>query len=331
MIDSFQHGGDIHAFAKKIGCNPSEVLDLSSNINFIKPEVTPDFTIDSYPNYDDLYHSLATHFKVKTTQMELFNGGSSAIFSLFRHLENSTCVIYAPAYLEYKKAATLFGKRLIMIDRLQDFHTNIPQNALVIFVNPSTPDGKLYNMEPLLKAWQAKNATIMIDESFLEFTDAPSLSHFINSYDKLYILKSLTKFHACAGVRAGIILSQEANITSLKAKEPLWKISAYDSAYIQAVLKDTAFAQHAKKENTKAKCFLKEILKDFELYESDANFFLVKLKGITAQEFQEKLLPHAIMIRECSNFDFLDDSHLRIAVKDIKDLHKFKIALESFF
>ncbi len=322
----FQHGGDILSFAKKVGCKPSEVLDLSSNINFISPNVSLDFTIDSYPNYDALYRSLANHFQVKPTQMELFNGGSSAIFSLFAHLQNDTCVIYAPAYLEYKKATTLFEKKLIMIDRLQDFHTDIPENALVVFVNPSTPDGKLYDMKPLLDAWRAKNATIMIDESFLEFTDAPSVSHLLESYEKLYILKSLTKFHACAGVRVGIILSQEKNIQALKQKEPLWKISAHDSAYIQAALKDRSFAKRAKEENKKAKAYLLEILKEFEIIKGEANFVLVKLKE-PASTLQERLAKHAIMIRECENFDFLDARYARIAVKSIEDLKRLKKAL----
>ena len=326
-MQTYQHGGDIKAFAKKVGCAESEVIDLSSNINFVHPNVTLDFDIRSYPNYETLYESLATHFKVQSSELELFNGGSSAIFSLFRELKNETCVLYSPAYLEYKKAALLCKKELIMIDRFSNLYADIPQNSLVIFVNPSTPDGKLYDMKKLFRLWREKNCTIMIDESFIEFTDASSMSKYIYDYDKLYILKSLTKFYACAGVRMGIVLSNKTNILALKEKEPLWKISSHDSAYIQAVLKDKTFIKYAKEENQKAKHFLKEILKEYEIYDSDANFFLLKLEGITAQELQEKLAPFAIMIRDCSNFDFLDERFVRIAVKSIDDLKKLQEAL----
>ncbi len=35
------------------------------------------------------------------------------------------------------------------------------------------------------------------------------------------------------------------------------------------------------------------------------------------------------MVRSCENFDFLDDSYVRIAVKSQKDIEAFKNALES--
>ena len=35
----FQHGGNIVAFAKTCGCQPDEVIDLSSNINFVAPYI----------------------------------------------------------------------------------------------------------------------------------------------------------------------------------------------------------------------------------------------------------------------------------------------------
>ncbi len=329
MMNTFSHGGDIHTFAKTHGFAPEQLLDLSSNINFIAPQVSLDFDSRAYPNYEALFSTLATHFHISPQQLEIFNGASSAIFSFFRAIPQDTCVIYAPAYLEYKKAAMLYEKNIIMIDRFDDIYAPIPKNSLVIFVNPSTPDGKYHNMEKLMTMWMEQECTILIDESFLAFCDKPSQAIMIEQYPKLYILTSLTKFYACAGVRMGIIISNETNIQTLKAQEPLWKISAHDSAYIQAVLKDSTFEKIAKEENQKAKTFLKEILKDFEVYASDVNFFLIRLEDMTAYELQKKLTPHAIMIRDCSNFDFLDGHHIRIAVKATEDLKRLKDALDT--
>ena len=52
-----------------------------------------------------------------------------------------------------------------------------------------------------------------------------------------------------------------------------------------------------------------------EVLESSANYVLVKLKNLSAKEFQEKLRPYKIMVRDCSNFDYLDSRFVRIAVK----------------
>jgi len=119
-MTTFEHGGDVTAFAKACGCDISEVIDLSSNINFVKPHVNIDFNaldIAPYPNYETLYESIASHYGVNIEEIELFNGGSSAIFSLFRLLKGNhkglplRCTIYSPAYLEYKKAAGFLGMR----------------------------------------------------------------------------------------------------------------------------------------------------------------------------------------------------------------------------
>ncbi len=330
----YGHGGDVNAFAAHCGCNVCEVVDLSSNINFITPSV--DFStvpLNSYPNYKELTQTLADYYNIHPDELELFNGGSSAIFSLMHFFDHPTCTLYSPAYLEYKKAALLHGKKVDLINRVDDSAQKVENDSLVIFVNPSTPDGKYYDLDILMQEWMAKNCTILIDESFLEFCGGESVSRYLQTYNKLYVLKSQTKFYGCAGVRVGIVLSSAENIRALKEKEPLWKISALDGHFLITALRDKSFRAQSRELNAEAKTYLKTILDNspfFEkVFESDANFFLVRLASISAKEFQEKLIPHKIMVRDCSNFDFLDERYVRIAVKDIEVLMRFEEALCS--
>lgn len=320
-MNHFKHGGNCEEFAKDIGCRIDEVIDLSSNINFVAPKIDIDFnslSISSYPSYDTLYSAVASRYGVEEEFVELFNGGSSAIFSLFRFLKLKDCTIYSPAYLEYKKSAIVWGYDIKIIDRFEDINKPV-EKSLVVFVNPSTPDGKYYDIDSLIKEWIAKECTILIDESFLDFTPYKSAISYLKEYDKLYILKSMTKFYGSAGIRIGTLLSQPQNISKLKATEPLWKISQFDSAYIQSALRDKTFNYCSIRENKNSKNKLIEILKKSsliqEIYPSDANFILVKLNNIRAKEFQELLIPYKIMVRDCSNFDGLDSSFVRIAVK----------------
>jgi len=333
---NFKHGGDVKGFAAEVGCNVSEVVDLSSNINFIKPDISIDFnTIDisSYPTYNELYKNIANLYGIQDTQLELFNGASSAIFSLFRFFDTRHCYIYSPAYLEYKKAAVTFDYQVELINRFVDLDTEVLENSLVVFVNPSTPDGSFYDIDALLSTWMEKNCTILIDESFIEFTMQKSCLEYIKKYDKLYILKSLTKFYSCAGVRIGSVVSSAKNIEMIKKYEPMWKISELDMAYVNEVIKDKKFPQISKAINITNKEYLIKILKEFKytnhIFDSNANFVMVQLKTINAQEFQELLKPYKIMIRDCSNFDFLDEEFVRIAVKSTKNLEKLKKAFDS--
>ena len=335
-MKTYEHGGQIEAFAKELGCGIKEVIDLSSNINFVKPHINLDFdalNIASYPTYDELYRVIAKNYGIKKEQMELFNGGSSAIFSLFSHLSLKKCTIYSPAYLEYKKASKLFGYELELINRFNNLKSDVSPNSLVVFVNPSTPDGSFYEIENFLAYWKSQKCTVLIDESFLDFTKEESATRFLEQYDNLYILKSMTKFYSSAGIRVGTLVSNAKNITALHEKQPAWKLSVFDSNYLQEALKDKNFKKIAKAINVKNNILLEQLLNESPLFKkvfpSCANYFLAQLGSLNAQSFQEKLKPHKIMVRNCKNFDFLDDSYVRIAVKSQNDIEAFKKALES--
>ena len=335
-MKTFEHGGQIEKFAFDLGCDVSEIIDLSSNINFVKPQINVDFNsldISSYPTYDKLYEKIASNYGVQCDEIELFNGGSSAIFTLFKHLNLNSCTIYSPAYLEYKKASLNFGYELNTINRFEDINEKVKENSLVIFVNPSTPDGKYYDLEELMQTWIESSCTILIDESFLDFCDKASAIKYLETYDKLYILKSMTKFYSSAGIRVGTIVSTQQNIEKLKEFEPMWKLSQFDSNYLQAALDDKLFKNLSKELNVKNKVELENILKESdlieEIFESSANYLLVKLSILNAKEFQELLKPYKIMLRDCSNFDYLNERFVRIAVKSSSANEIFKKALKE--
>ena len=332
------YGGDIYNFAIKLDCEIAEVLDLSSNINFLTPEIEMnlgEISLKIYPNYEKLIHKISLQYKISKGQIELFNGGRGAIFSLLRTLHLDDCVIYSPASLEYKKAALKFGYKTHLINRFEENgdEREVPQNALVIFANPSTPEGTFYEIENLLRFWKSKNATVLIDESYLDFTNYPSATKFLSQYENLYILKSMTKFYGAAGIRLGIVISQSCNIKYLQEFEPIWKISSFDATYLTLALEDKIFKKVSKTLTIKNNILLDKILNASLLFEkvypSCGNFILAKLKSMSALEFQKVLLPYKIKIGDCSNFDFLDKSYVRIAVKSEEDMKRFEKAIQS--
>ena len=338
-MTEFAHGGDVANFAKKIGSNVEDIIDLSSNINFIKPKIDVDFNslkIDSYPNYEEQICVIAKRYDVSSCNIELFNGASVAIDSLLRELatysNKKVCTIYSPAYLEYKRVALKYGLQIEHINRFDDLDKEPSSGSIVVFVNPSTPDGKFYDIKSLLDLWKSKHCKVIVDESFLDFCNCDSATRYIESFENLYIVKSLTKYYACAGVRVGVVVSNKDAIQKLSSKEPLWKISSFDSTYIISALKDDSFDKRSKLANVASKEYLTKILKSSpivkKIYPSQANFILSKIE-IEANKFQSFLEPYKIMVRDCSNFDFLDSYHIRVAVKDMRDLRVLKKALDG--
>lgn len=48
----------------------------------------------------------------------------------------------------------------------------------------------------------------------------------------------------------------------------------------------------------------------------ECNFILVKLFNISSTSLRDRMIEKNILIRDASNFKFLDDSFIRLAIKD---------------
>ena len=316
-----KHGAGIYKMAKKLECKSSEIIDFSSNINSYNKTVDITITKELLVRYSDSSYSelksiIAKKMQIKKKQISLYNGATSAIFELIKSLQSKEIYLYAPLYGEYEKAAKLSGKNIHKINRFKELYKKPKRNATVVFVNPSTPDGKQYNLKRLFKLWKKQNCTIILDESFLEFQNLKSLRNQINDYKKLYIVQSFTKFYACAGVRIGAIFSNKRNIKELKT--PLWNLSSFDVEYLSKKLQDKKFVKRSKKNHKEMKKELLNILENSKLfskiYESDSNFILTKSKD--AKKIFKHLYKNKILVRICGSFDFLTNDYLRFAVKD---------------
>jgi threonine-phosphate decarboxylase len=321
-----KHGGNIYSFAQRIGCLPEQVLDFSANIN---PEQAVDWrqlsTLNLTPYADPDYVSLKQALKNRypipaNADIEVFNGASAAIFALLRYLQPQDLVLYTPLYGEYAQAGTQLGCKLHNINRFHALSTAVPQNSTVIFVNPSTPDGTYYDLHELFARWQAANCTIIIDESFLDFCSDESVISQLEQYEKLYLIKSLSKFYGCAGIRIGFIAASAENIAELKRYEPAWKLSSFDMLYMQNALANTDFIVKTRSQTVAMRELLHSVLEKSDLfadiYPSAANFLLTKLARIDGYELQRRLEKSRILIRVCDSFEGLTTQHVRFAVKD---------------
>jgi len=321
-----KHGANIYKYAKELGIKPKKIIDFSSNINFIEHqyEIKADTKRYYDPNYTLLKKSIAKRYSVKKKNIALFNGASSAIVTLLQTLPQSDVFLYAPLYGEYQSA--LKAKNITLINRFTNLYALPKKGSIVIFVNPATPDGKYYNLEKLFELWKKQECIVILDESFLEFEGLKSYRDRIKSYQELYIIQSFSKFYGCAGVRIGAIFAKKKHL--VKLPQPMWALSSFDVEFLLKRLCDSAFRKETIQQHKKQKKQLKKILeRHFEVYESDANFFLVKN---SYKKLFQKLLKQGILIRPCGSFDFLDDGYIRFAVKDKKSHKRLQKVLLNY-
>lgn len=313
-----------------------KTIDFSKTIHFVKPNVDfdlNDFELLNSLKYDSFYETIAKFYSIKKNEIELFNSQSSAIFSLLRYLHLEKCYLYSPIYQEYKRAAIAFGYDITFINRFENIEEEIQEDSLVIFANPSYPDGKYYDIANYFAKWTKANATIIIDESFLDFTNEKSAIDYLKCYPKLYIIKSFAHFYGISHLKISAILSNKVSVQKLKQKEPLDKISLVDVHYICEALKDKSFKKIGKALASKNNILLEQLLQKsnfFEkIYPSSTNLILAKLSKLKAIQLQELFIKHKILIQNYTNFDSLDESYLGFCVQNTKDLELLEKILKE--
>lgn len=306
-------------------------LDLYSTTNFLKPTIDIEcnnLMVGNSIDNNNLYKKISKLYNIELCNIELFNDNTQAIYSLLGHFDKTLCYIYSPAPIVYNQIATKYNYTIETINRYVDLKSDIEANTLIIFANPSMPDGSFYDIEELLKIWKNKNCTILIDETFLDFTSFKSAKEFINEYNNLYILKSFEKFYAKFNISLVSIISNSKNINKLQEENPPLKISNLDNIYIQHMLKDKSFAKVSRTVNITNKEYLYRILENSKyiskVFPSSTNYVLVQLKNINFTRFQKILSSKDIIVKDCSSFDFLDDSFARISVRREKELKILK-------
>jgi len=308
------------------------VIDFSKNVNFLSPTIEVDFNHINSINHKDLLILLEKTYKINKDNIELFNGYSSAIYSLLKFLRLKFCFIYSPCDLEYKKAAENLLYDVRLINRFENLFLPIKDNSLVVFANPSYLDGKYYDLKELFQYWISKNATILIDESLLDFCSESSQINYLDTYEKIYILKDFSKYFSNENLNLATIFSSKKSIEKLRKFEPSSKISSYDTNYLKQSLEDKKFKIISNSINTNNKIELEKIFQkcsyiDFSI-NSHTNSLLIKLKKINSKEFKTKLSEKGVIIPNCLKYDFIDDSFINIYVKSKSDILKLKKILE---
>lgn len=307
------------------------MVDFSIKENFLKPNIQIDYNNIDYADYLHLLQLLGKRYKVLENQVELFNGYSSAIYSIFKFLDKRFCFIYSPCNLEYKKAALNLGYEVRLINRFENIFLPIKEDSIVIFANPSYLDGTFYDLENLFKYWVSKDATIVIDETLLDFCLDNIAVNYLEKYEKLFIIKNYSIYYSNKNLNISSIFSNQININNLRKFEPEDKLSMFDMKYLEESLQDRKFKLISNSINIKNRIELEKIFHsckfvDF-LFHSSSNSLLIKLKKINSKKFREQLEKKDIKIYNCLKYDFIDEYYINIYVNNKDNIEKLKEVL----
>ncbi len=345
------HGGNIQRMAARLGCNPSEILDFSANINPLGP---PEYiwnvlarnlpAIIHYPDpeADELVRVLAESYRLQRDQVVPGNGTSELLFATLRGVAVRRAVIPVPAYIDYQQACEQAGVpvHFFPLRPEDDFQLNLEQLSLdlqagdlVIIGQPNNPTGTLADRQQLLDlAGQFPEVVFLVDEAFAGFVaDYTSLA---GSRDNIIVLCSLTKLFAVPGLRLGFLAASPLICCKIRRQLSPWSVNVLAQAAGVAMVRDCHFVQKSCELVSRNRQILSRQLgriPSIKVVPSTANFLLLHLKAdLSATRLADTLLQQArIAVRVCDNYEGLDDHYFRVAVRDQQENEQLAAALQS--
>ncbi|MGL5759805.1 MAG: pyridoxal phosphate-dependent aminotransferase [Cetobacterium sp.] len=333
------HGGNIYKLKRDNGI---EVLDYSSNINPLgvpssfKKAVIENFeTLEKYPDIDyvELRTAIGNYNNCHIDNVVVGNGATEVLFLYMKAVKAKKVLIIAPTFAEYERAARAAGRDVKFFPLSKDFSLNenmlldfITDEDVVVMCNPNNPTGKFQNLEKIKKRadfLERKNKKLFIDEAFIEFVDNwKDKTAFLLKHKNVFILRALTKFFALPGVRLGYGLTyDEAILNEIKNIREPWSVNGVAEIAGKTMLLDTLYIHETENWIKKEKLwFYEELCKidNIEVTPTETNFILVKLLNDNAKSFRKKMIENGVLVRDASNFMFLDESYIRLAIKDRK-------------
>ncbi|MGC8972402.1 MAG: threonine-phosphate decarboxylase CobD [bacterium] len=350
-----EHGGNIYRFSRILNKEPSEILDFSANINPLGfPVGLKEYlyrlldNIIYYPDpeYTELRKEIANYVNINPENIFVGNGAIEIISLCIQSLKKNV-TIPIPTFSEYARICRINNLNVEYFPIGEDLRLNIDylinklrtkRHSMLILCNPNNPTGKLIDINSikfLLEETAKLDIFVVIDEAFIEFTeDYPrhSAITFIKLFPNLCVVRCFTKFFGLPGLRLGYGIAPEEFIRRIKEQSLPWSVNIVADLAGRYVLKDIEFMKSTREIIKLGREFLMKELSGIEWiypYSSQANFILVKV-SIDTSILESYLLEKGILIRNCKNFEGLDKSYVRLAVKDHDSNRRLIEALKTF-
>ena len=218
---------------------------------------------------------------------------------------------------------------------------------LLIICNPNNPTGKFLKLaqtEEILKECNKYDTKLFIDEAFIEFLADGMKESIINTEENkknLFVTRAFTKFFAIPGLRLGygMYFDKELEKKISEKKEP-WSVNNFAEMAGLTVLDDAEYIEKTLKWIAEEKIYMYEKLNKIsgmKVYETEVNFITGKIdeklfsEGLNVKVLREKMLEQGILIRDASNFKFLDERFFRLAIKDRASNERVIEAMKEIF
>jgi histidinol-phosphate aminotransferase len=225
------------------------------------------------------------------------NGSDEAIDLVIRAFCEpgvDTIVSITPSYGMYEVAADVNHVACIKVRLKEDFRLDAAavldaagaHTKLIFLCSPNNPSGNLLDRDEVYKILKYFPGIVVVDEAYIDFSPALSLTRELMSFPNLIVLQTLSKAWGAAGIRLGIAFASAEIIEVLNKIKYPYNVSLLTQEYALQVLdKEEQMKEQVAEilsERTKMAAALQEIPFVKRVYPSDANFILAQVEDAKA-------------------------------------------------
>ena len=260
-----------------------------------------------YPNTKNFKEKICKFYNVETENLFLSDGSDVGIKSIFETFTTCGKVITSePSFPMYKVYCELYRCQYygihyekdytLSIDRLLSFSDK--ETDLSILANPNSPIGDSKTFEEI-KPILDTGKMVLIDEAYIEFSDAKSMIKYIDDYPNLLVTRTFSKGFGAAGCRVGMTFGHKDTIELLSKFRQMYEISGVSMKYCEFLLDNYNLVEKYVKKVIEEKQKVLTLMKNFSILDSEANWihFNTHDDNSKTQQIFDK---HKVLVKYCS-------------------------------
>lgn len=337
------HGSDLEKIERIYGIKKEDIISFSANVNplgvsfRLKESLTEHIdAITTYPDreYTSLRKCIAEYIHSDIHNIVVGNG-STELISLFIQITHpKKAFIVGPTYSEYEREVAMGGGRshYFSLTEAGEFRLDTPALTeelsqdvdLLILCNPNNPTSsviKREQMREILDYCKRRSITVLVDETYVEFTENPEEVTAIpltEYYNNIIILRGISKFFAAPGLRLGYAVCGNRDLLKeIDQRKNPWTINSLAAIAGEIMFTDDAYIRETRRLISAERARVCQALKgspDYKPFQAHANFVLVKIlnQNFISSDVFDAAIRKNLMIRDCSTFPFLNNKYIRL-------------------
>lgn len=275
---------------------------------FLDANESPFGECNRYPDSTQktLKNKLADLKNVSPKQIAVGNGSDELIdliIKIFCEPKKDSILMMNPSFAMYGFYATINENKVLQInldenfEMVKDDFLKITQENLpkVFFLcSPNNPTGN--STEDIEFYLQNFNGIVVVDEAYIEFSGKKSSLELLDQYPNLIVLQTFSKAWGIAGARVGMAYASEEIIKLINTVKAPYNVNVLSQELILSSLNENKLEENVNKILAE-RAWLQDQFKTIDCIENvfptDANFFLIKMKDVN--KVYEQMLEQEIL------------------------------------